>query len=378
MDNRSETRESFTNLLWASPYLLFMIPFIYVLVQQPIGVRIAITWLVLLAFIGLYVASWIIFKVCSRYLDWRVAVVILLMLGLNLLLGILTKTGETGFFLGYICSVIVFLVPKKLIPPFMGLVVLEFILILYLFPVTEYPWIVIVLLIGILVSLISRNSLEKALEQKLYLAEIEYRSAEVERNRVSAQLHDTLGQTLTAINLHAQLVVKQIEHGHKQKAISSAETLASLARESLTQVRQVVQQNFELCFETEVEKSLALLKATNIELSTHNLAELPFDLRNIAAWMLREGTSNIIHHSTAQHAYLVANRQGVALINDGGILSSSRAHSGNGIKGLQARCDQSMRFRCGKLDSQLWQLWMGENPLPSHGPGFIMELTFKE
>lgn len=379
MENKPHKSGTFPHaLLWALPYLLFMAPFVYSLAQQPFGWRTGALWIALIAFIGFYVASWIIFQVCARHLDTQLTVFIVVMLGLIFLLAVLSGVGESCYFLIYVCSVIIFLVPEKRIPTFIGVVLLEGIIIIYLFPSSTLIWAMIVVPAAVFISFLSRRSMQISIDQKLALAEIEYRSAEAERSRVSAQLHDTLGQTLTAINLYAQLTVKEIEHGHNQQASLSAENVLKLAQEGLTQVRRVVKENYTLCFKTEVENSLALLHTVNIELSTHDLDELPTDLENFSAWMLREGTSNIIHHSTARHAYLVANKRGIALINDGGEITGRRPHSGNGIKGLLARCDESMRLTCGKLNTELWHLWMGSVPPPKHGPGFIMQLTFKE
>ncbi len=177
----------------------------------------------------------------------------------------------------------------------------------------------------------------RALEQvRSQLAEQAVRE---ERRRMSSDLHDILGQSLTAISLKAGLARELVIAGDRAAARSEVTAVLALAEAQAAEVDQVARNQRRVQLVTELEAAAALLRAAGIEVSTAvNLDGLDDDASTVLGWAIREGTTNILRHTNARSCEIVLRRDDghvqLQLRNDGA--GSPRA-GGSGLAGLRER-----------------------------------------
>lgn len=365
------------SLFWALPYLIFTLPCFIAFSKLTLNLHTVAIWFCLIIFIFLYIVSWLLFPVAPRYIDKRLVLLIFTMALVLIALAELSKIGDLAYFVTYICSVIIFLSPNTIIPALITIPVCENLFIIYKYPFSESYFSLLLLLLMMVVGGLSRKSVELANQRAIEAINLQENSATKERARVSAQLHDVLGQTLTAINLNTQLINKQLERNQLTQAKATINTITELSREALHDIRRVVQENYSLNFEQEIVQAQRLLKISGIQLKFINITDLPENIKHIAAWLVREGTANVIHHAQASNVFLVANQHGIALINDGPALNTHSTYSGNGLIGLQMRAPQDVTISWQTLNESMWKKWMKTNPIPKKGTGFIIMLELK-
>jgi two-component system, NarL family, sensor histidine kinase DesK len=179
--------------------------------------------------------------------------------------------------------------------------------------------------------------------EELYTARTELAEVAIgrERVRVSRDLHDLLGQSLSAVSLKGDLAIKLLPHD-TEGARAELESLTELARTALRDVRAVARDEHAVSLRGEIEAAGALLSAAGIEAHIDvDLPELPALARpaqDVLAWAVREGTTNLLRHSEANTASItVARRGGVVrmeIVNDG---VREPAGTGTGIAGVVER-----------------------------------------
>lgn len=160
-----------------------------------------------------------------------------------------------------------------------------------------------------------------------------------ERLRISRDLHDLLGQSLSAVSLKGDLAIGLLEREEVPRAIAEVESLVSVARSALHDVLDIAHRELPIALTSEIERAADLLASTGTE-TRFNLAvdELAPDIDELFAWTLREGVTNVLRHSTATTCSISIWQQDDALtleiVNDGAMPASS---GGNGMSGLAAR-----------------------------------------
>ncbi|MEI0736615.1 sensor histidine kinase [Paenibacillus sp. JTLBN-2024] len=177
-----------------------------------------------------------------------------------------------------------------------------------------------------------------------------------ERLRISRDLHDTLGHTLSLITLKSQLVTRLI-HRDPEKALLEAGEIEQTSRAALRQVRELVSGMRALTLTEELQACRRMLESAGIRLE----AEGDFESRaisglaqNILSMCLKESVTNIVKHSRADICS-IALKQTESEINltvsDNGIGLDGRAEGprsdGNGLKGMRERLsliDGSLEF----------------------------------
>lgn len=138
-----------------------------------------------------------------------------------------------------------------------------------------------------------------------------------ERLRFAQELHDTLGQHLAAMSIKAELAQKLAER-HDDRLGPELADLRTLASTSLSEMRQVVQGYRSVNLATEVEGARSLLADARIPLTvTGNSLDVPVGQRELAAWFVREATTNILRHADASVATLDLGPETVTMSNDG-------------------------------------------------------------
>ncbi len=169
---------------------------------------------------------------------------------------------------------------------------------------------------------------------------------ERERRALSLELHDQVGQNLTALLL--QLDVASRAAGTPEQR-SALQTSTETVRESLEQVRSIVQR-----LRPEALDDLGLLSAIGhlcdrVGHDTGMLIDHAFDpdlptlspdAQLVVYRVTQEGLTNAVRHSGAQHVMveLAASDGGARLtVTDDGIGAPPDARDGSGIRGMRER-----------------------------------------
>lgn len=157
--------------------------------------------------------------------------------------------------------------------------------------------------------------LMKEVEQSREL-EGELRVAE-ERLRFAQELHDTLGQHLAAISLKSELSLALARRGD-DRLEGELEQLQQLSRTSLSEMREVVQGYRAVNLATEVTGARSLLADAEVQLRvTGDALDVAEADRDLAAWFVREATTNVLRHSDAGLVHLELSAGQVSMRNDG-------------------------------------------------------------
>jgi two-component system sensor histidine kinase DesK len=166
-------------------------------------------------------------------------------------------------------------------------------------------------------------------------AELARAAVAEERLRISRDLHDLLGHSLSLITLKAELAGRVIGTDPERAAREIAE-LETVARRSLTEVRQAVTSYRQPSLAAELVSSRRMLASAGIDcqLRVPGAYSLPPAVDALLAWTVREGATNIVRHSAATHAKIVIELTGTeasAELSDDG--------AGPRGKGLRAIAD---------------------------------------
>jgi two-component system sensor histidine kinase DesK len=159
-----------------------------------------------------------------------------------------------------------------------------------------------------------------------------------ERLRMSRDLHDLLGQSLSAVSLKGDLAIRLLP-SDPAAAYREIESLTGVARSALRDMRAVTRGEHDVSLPAEVDSAQAILEAAGV--ATRVAVALPGlspALDAVLAWGIREGTTNILRHSQATTAVITAGRaDGLAwleIVNDE---ARPAADGGSGLAGLTGR-----------------------------------------
>src|SRR5699024_7307913 len=194
-----------------------------------------------------------------------------------------------------------------------------------------------------------------------------------ERMRFARDLHDVSGRDLSAIAVKSELVAQLVERGD-DRALEHSREAAQIARTSLAEIRALVRGYREVNLEAELQGTVSLLRSARVEVNVQGSAEEIPDrhdqvaawvlreggtniLRHpeptpvtgpqppelirhrhdqVAAWVLREGGTNILRHSEPRHVIVSLAPEGIRLSNDGAP-QGRRITEGSGLTGLRER-----------------------------------------
>jgi two-component system sensor histidine kinase DesK len=159
-----------------------------------------------------------------------------------------------------------------------------------------------------------------------------------ERVRVSRDLHDLLGQSLSAISLKGDLAMRLLP-ADPPAARREIESLTSVARSALHGMRAVARAEHDVSLAGETDSAQAVLRAAGASVHVAvALPGLPPMLDSVLAWAVREGATNILRHSQPGAVEITASRSGgrvrLEIVNDG---AQPAAGGGSGLVGLAAR-----------------------------------------
>src|SRR5690606_25444112 len=137
-----------------------------------------------------------------------------------------------------------------------------------------------------------------------------------ERLRLARDLHDVTGRDLSVIAVKSELVA-QLAERQDPRAVEHGREVAQIARTSLAEIRALVRGYREADLATELQGTASLLRSAHAEVTVHGDADdVPARHRGTAAWVLREGGTNILRHAGPSAVTIALGPDGVRLVND--------------------------------------------------------------
>ncbi|WP_418058536.1 sensor histidine kinase [Pimelobacter simplex] len=193
---------------------------------------------------------------------------------------------------------------------------------------------------GVMAAAIAVFGMRTIISRNAQLVAAHARNAELavdnERSRFARDLHDILGHSLTVITIKAELARRLIDVDPERTRAELAD-LERLSRDALADVRRAVEGYRDLTLPGELARARTALGAAEIEATLPNSAEdVPSELRELFAWTVREGVTNVIRHSGARHCEVLLG-PGRAEVRDDGAGPSVPSPRGSGLTGLQER-----------------------------------------
>lgn len=177
-----------------------------------------------------------------------------------------------------------------------------------------------------------------------------------ERERVARDVHDILGHSLTVIAVKSELVGRLVEGSGLERARSEVAEIEQLARAALADVRATVAGTREVSLAGELVAARRALAAAGIEAELPGSVEAaPTTHRELFAWTLREGITNVVRHSAARNCRVRWDAGCLEVVDDGRGIGVTAA--GTGLRGLRARAeDAGARLESGPVPGGGFQL----------------------
>ncbi|WP_448638420.1 sensor histidine kinase [Geodermatophilus sp. URMC 63] len=162
-----------------------------------------------------------------------------------------------------------------------------------------------------------------------------------ERARLARDVHDILGHSLTVITVKTELAGRLLEGAADDPRLarvrSEVADVEALARAALADVRATAAGTREVSLPGELAAARQALEAAGITadlpLATE---EVPAAWRELFAWVVREGVTNVVRHSGARWCGVVLTPTGVE-VRDDGCGPGAGPGTGSGLAGLRAR-----------------------------------------
>jgi signal transduction histidine kinase len=197
-----------------------------------------------------------------------------------------------------------------------------------------------VVLLGFVV-VAERRSRQKA---EALTQEIEVMAATLERSRIARDIHDSLGHSLTTLNIQLELAqaMRQRDPAQADQALNNAQQLSSHCLEAVRQAVQTVRrEDFSLA--NALHRLIAQIRQSqtfSIDAKI-NLPPLPLQISHQLYCVAQEGFTNIQKHAQASHVYcraeIVEKSIILELTDDGKGFDATLPAAGYGLKGMVER-----------------------------------------
>jgi two-component system sensor histidine kinase DesK len=314
--------------LWLAYLLLYPLPWL----SEPPGLpALVVSAGGLALFLPIYLRGYV-------STGWRSAGAALAILGLGFALQ--PTHGLWGVFAIYAASMASATEPPRLgrrVLVGIGVAFLAFVAVLRL-PALEW---VPTLFFGTLVALSSLHFATVELKNRELAAsreEVRRLAVLAERERISRDVHDLLGHTLTLVAVKADLAGKLVDRDPALARVE-LEEIRLAARRGLADVRAAVTGMRSTTLAAEVAGARQALATADVALDAHlATGELPASVETALALVLREATTNVVRHANAARCRLRLERRGGEVVlevrDDGHGLA---AGEGNGVKGMRER-----------------------------------------
>ncbi|UVI28564.1 sensor histidine kinase [Paenibacillus spongiae] len=213
--------------------------------------------------------------------------------------------------------------------------------------INQFPFIILCLIGSILLPVNTYTQIRRGeLQEKLEYAN--KRIAELviqeERQRISRDLHDTLGQKLSLIGLKSDLAGRLV-HKNPDQARNEMKDVNLTARTALKEVRQLVSKMRGVKVADEIVHARQMLEAAHIDFQYSGdvrLADVPPFIQHVLSMCVKETVTNIVKHSQATACDMLIEQSPtdtLIRIRDNGIGIPAHIPSGNGLQGMRERLE---------------------------------------
>ncbi len=189
-------------------------------------------------------------------------------------------------------------------------------------------------------SLTQADMMRKNEELAMAHDEVRTLATTAERERISRDLHDLLGHTLTLVAVKAELAARLVSRD-AEAAEREMQAVATAAREALAEVRTAVVGMRGASLANEAERAKQSLASANVTADI-SLEAVEGDPRSEAvfAMALREAVTNVIRHAGATHCAIRFEVRAASLrliVTDNGMGAGGKLNEDSGLKGMRAR-----------------------------------------
>lgn len=162
--------------------------------------------------------------------------------------------------------------------------------------------------------------------------------ASEERETVARDVHDLIGHSLTVVKLKAQLARKLVR-ADPDRAVAELEEIERITSEAIGGVRATVTGLRSEGLAAQLNSAIATLQdaGTVVEVEGEPTSLSPAQSL-IAAWILREATTNTLRHAHASRVCISMGPGSFTFEDDGvGLPADAVRRSGNGLSGMAER-----------------------------------------
>ena len=169
-------------------------------------------------------------------------------------------------------------------------------------------------------------------------------AAQLERTRIAREIHDSLGHTLTTLDVQLE-IAQRLYSAHPDQVLQALNAAKDLASQSLADVRRALQSMREETFDLQ-QALMALVdrikqgRSLDIRLRT-NLPALSPHVGHQLYCIIQEGLTNVQKHAHATSVYLQSHTAEdsltLELIDNGRGFDPQAASTGYGMRGMQER-----------------------------------------
>ncbi|MEU2351241.1 histidine kinase [Modestobacter sp. NPDC049651] len=162
-----------------------------------------------------------------------------------------------------------------------------------------------------------------------------------ERARLARDVHDVLGHSLTVITVKTELAGRLLEgldpDPRLDRVRAEVTEVEQLARAALADVRATAAGTRQVSLPGELSTARRALESAGITADLPVAAEeVPAEWRELFAWVVREGVTNVVRHSGARWCGVTLTPTSVEVRDDGRGPGGSGS-GGSGLAGLCAR-----------------------------------------
>ncbi|QRV01990.1 sensor histidine kinase [Arcanobacterium phocisimile] len=180
-----------------------------------------------------------------------------------------------------------------------------------------------------------------------------------ERNRLSRDMHDVLGHSLTIMSMKSELALRLLDKD-PAAARSEIEAIRDLSRSAIAEVRATVSGLRMQVLGDELTNCVRTLRESGLAVTVHgSVDDVDPRFRFVFSWVVREASTNILRHARARHVTITLRSAQISVSDDGVGLPEKR--SGHGLIGLAER----IAAAGGVLE------------LPNNQPGTIIQATME-
>jgi two-component system sensor histidine kinase DesK len=199
------------------------------------------------------------------------------------------------------------------------------------------------LVVSVIITLFQAVAQLKATRQELARSAV----AE-ERLRFSRDLHDLLGHTLSVVVVKSE-AARRLAPRDLEAALAQVADIEAVGRQALTEIREAVTGYREGSLSTELDRARSALTASDIDVVVQESGPpLPPQTEALLGWVVREGVTNVVRHSSASratielrtgggHAHLTITDNGVGPASAGAPDLQPPTRTGTGLRGLTER-----------------------------------------